>query len=223
MDSGQEGRRGRSRVPLIVGVLAVVIVVGLVVFFTVFNRAGNTGPQEGPPTAHASPTASAAAGAPAGPGAPDNPAATAPAQASPEASTYTPPEMDPVDLDTPSERASGVVVRLDAVEDVHGEAQMPGEVAAPALRFTIIVRNDSPAEIDLGAVVVNGFAGEHRDPLETLSAPGGQPFDGRLAPGDEARGVYLFSVPPTGRADVTVTVDPKAGEPVSVFRGDATG
>lgn len=130
-------------------------------------------------------------------------------------------ELEPVDLLAPSERPSGVVVVLREVEPVQGEARLPGEVSKPALRFTISIENRSESSIELGAVVVNGYSGPNRDPLEIITSPGGLPFSGTLAPGAEATGVYLFTVSEQARADVTVTVDPRAGEPASVFRGDA--
>lgn len=44
------------------------------------------------------------------------------------------------------------VTRLEAVE---GEATGPGEVAGPAVRFRLVIRNGSDQEVPLGATVVN--------------------------------------------------------------------
>lgn len=130
-------------------------------------------------------------------------------------------ELDPVDLGSDSERAGGVVVTLENIESIQGVATMPGDVAGPALRLTIAVRNGSSADVSLDTVVVNGYRDSDRTPLESLAAPGGKPFGGTVAPGGEARGVYIFRVGSSQRADVTFTVDLQAGEPASVFRGDA--
>lgn len=133
------------------------------------------------------------------------------------------PELEPVDIRSDSERPGGVVVSIAGIEQVAGEAVLPGEVAGPALRLRIRVDNRSSAAISLDAVVVNGYRGENRTPVETLVSPGGKPFGGTLAAGAQADGVYLFRVDPQERSDVTFTVDLQAGEPASVFRGDARG
>ncbi|WP_342372828.1 hypothetical protein PCC79_01795 [Propioniciclava soli] len=127
-----------------------------------------------------------------------------------------------MDLKAASRRPSGVVVAISSIEAVDGNAILPGEVAAPAVRVTIVLRNEGSTPVSLGSVVVNGYSGTERTPMESLVSPGGQPFAGSLQPGAEAMGVYLFSIPVAQRGDVTITVDPKAGEPASVLRGDAT-
>ena len=131
------------------------------------------------------------------------------------------PELPPVDLNSESDRAGGVVVSLPLMESVGGKATLPGEVSGEALRVTIRVRNNSAAAVSLDSVVVNAYRGEDRIPLESLVSPGGRPFAGSVQPGDEATAVYLFTVDLSNRSDVTITVDLKAGLPASVFRGDA--
>lgn len=131
------------------------------------------------------------------------------------------PELAPVDLRDDSVRKGAVVVSIPTIESVSGEARGPGEVAGPALRLTILISNRGQAPVQLGSVVVNGYRGQERIPLESLTSPGGVPFAGVLDPGQETRGVYLFRVAERDRSDVTFTVDVRAGEPASVFRGDA--
>lgn len=129
-------------------------------------------------------------------------------------------EVPPVGLDSESERPDGVVIALRKVESVAGEAKLPGEVAGPALRLTISIRNGTAADLSLDSVVVNGYRGAKRVPLEMLSSPGGAPFSGTVKPGDQSTGVYIFTVTPEQRADVTFTVDVTPGQPAAVFRGD---
>lgn len=131
------------------------------------------------------------------------------------------PELPPVDITADSERDGGVVVSLPLFESIAGEAKLPGEVAGAAIRVTIEVRNDSSAPVSLDTVVVNGYSGPDRLPLESLTSPGGRPFAGSVAPGATASAVYLFAVDSSDRSDVTITVDLQAGTPASVFRGDA--
>lgn len=113
------------------------------------------------------------------------------------------------------------MVRLQRIESVAGKATLPGEVAGPALRLTIVITNGTHSQLNVGGVVVNGYRGSARTPLGALTTPGGSPFSGFLKPGKQATGVYLFVVGQAQRADVTFTVDVVPGTAVSVFRGDA--
>lgn len=131
------------------------------------------------------------------------------------------PELSPVGLDSDAQQPSGMVVSLKKVESVAGEAHLPGEVAGAALRVTILLHNGSDKEASLDGVVVNGYRGSKRTPLESITSPGGMPFRGSLKPGGDATGIYLFTVEAGQRADVTFTVDVSAGQPAAVFRGDA--
>jgi hypothetical protein len=183
------------------------------------------------PTGSASPT-TAGTTAPSGPDSPSTsadptskPVTPAPTQPSPSPTKVTTsainPEAPPVGLGDESDPAPGIIIELSSIEKVDGVATRPGEVAGPSLRLTILVRNGSDKEIDLGAVVVNGYHGEDRTPLNTISSPGGAPFHGTLAPGSQADAVYLFVVPNGQRSDVTFTVQATGTMPAAVFRGDA--
>lgn len=130
-------------------------------------------------------------------------------------------EMAPVGLDSESNRPDGVVIALSKIEAVTGEAKLPGDVAGPALRVTVTIQNGSASALGLDSVVVNGYRGAKRVPLEMLMSPGGSPFSGQVGPGDKAVGTYVFRVGTAQRSDVTFTVDVTPGEPSAVFRGDA--
>lgn len=112
-----------------------------------------------------------------------------------------------------------VAVSLSRIEAVQGVAFAPGEIAGPALRVTVRLSNDASTLLDLGLVTVNAYIGKDRVPAGTVTKPGGRPFEGELAAGRSADGVYLFVVPVAQRGDVTVTVDYRAGVPTAVFRG----
>lgn len=226
MNSPEEksGRPGR-RPALIAGGMVAVALVAVLGYLVLFGAGGGGTPGAGPMSSSAptpvssvgSPTVVGQPGTPPGPTPSGTTAGAPPAPVTP----FAPPEMAPVPLDAPSERESGVVVRLDNIEPVSGEAKLPGEVSGPALRFTITIHNGGSAPIDLGAVVVNAYSGPDETPLEFMTTPGGDPFSGQVQPGGTGRGVYLFSVRGVDKAEVTLTVDPKAGEPASVFRGVA--
>lgn len=115
---------------------------------------------------------------------------------------------------------SGTVVSLHRLEAVDGIAAAGGETSGPAIRVTVGIDNTTSKPIDLGYVVVNAYTGKDRAPAGTVMQPGGDPFEGSLASGKSATGVYLFSIVPKDRKDVTITVDYGVGEPVVVFEGD---
>lgn len=142
-------------------------------------------------------------------------------QPSSTATENTLPEQSPVSLDSEAVRPDGVVIRLGKIESVTGEAKLPGEVAGPALRISVVITNGADGPLDLDSVVVNGYRGSDRVPLESLTSPGGNPFRGNLKPKTDATGAYVFAVDPKFRSDVTFTVDATPGEPAAVFRGDA--
>lgn len=130
-------------------------------------------------------------------------------------------EMPPVGLDSEADRPDGVVIALKKIESIAGEAKLPGEIAGPALRLTVTIKNGTNSDLSLDSVVVNGYRGAKQIPLEMLTSPGGSPFTGTLKPGEQAEAVYIFAVDGTHRSDVTFTVDATPGQPAAVFRGDA--
>lgn len=134
------------------------------------------------------------------------------------------PALPPVGLDDAAEHPGGVTVALGAVEPVETGADGPGEVAGPGVRLTVLLTNGGDEPVALDAVVVNAYAGAEHAPAEpTLSET--TPFAGRLEPGAEATGVYVFRLP--GGADdelhVTVSHDPAAPTAVFTARASAVG
>jgi len=130
------------------------------------------------------------------------------------------PELEPAAPDQTVQAPDGVAVRLAQVEHVEGEAVAAGETSGPAVRLTVEVTNGTDAPLDLSYAVVNAYTGEDRAPAGRLVQPGGQPFEGELAPGESGTGVVLFSIPDADRDDVTVAVEYAPGTSTVVFRGD---
>lgn len=129
-------------------------------------------------------------------------------------------ELTPVAPDATVVTADRIDISLSRIEAVQGEAALAGETSGPAIRVTVRLVNEGSDPLDLEYVTVNAYSGKDRTPAGTLTQPGGAPFEGSLAPGDSAEGVYLFTVPESDRKDVTVTVDYLLGAQVAVFRGD---
>lgn len=146
------------------------------------------------------------------------PSAT-PSRAKPPKDPALPVELKPVKPSEVVQAEDGMRVGLTSIESVAGQAAQPGEVSGPAIRVTVRLTNETGKPFNTSSVAVNGYSGKDRKPAGTLVLPGGVPFYGRIAPGESAYGVYLFSIPESARDDVTITVDYAAGVPVVVFRG----
>jgi hypothetical protein len=139
----------------------------------------------------------------------------------PAAEPAPPVALPPVALTKKVAPVPGVVFSISPLEAVEGIAQGPGEIAGPALRFTLAVRNDTAKPVSLALAVVNVYAGTERAPATELRKPGGVPLPGRVASGATATGVFVFSVPDDLRDQVQVAVDFAVGAPIVVFQGTA--
>lgn len=204
VDKTSESARGPRRKTWVWIVVIAVVVIAVIVYFAV-TSAGNGKPGAGP-----SPSASASSqgGGPTGQPTPD-----------PSATPGTMPELPPVAPDEPSDNGEGLVAEITAMKSVEGEAVQAGEIAGPAVQFSLRLTNDTDEPIDLGFIAVNAYIGEAMTPAGGLVKPGGAPFEGTLKAGDSAEGVYVYNIPESQRADVTLTVDYRAGQPSFVFRG----
>lgn len=191
-------------------VLAVVgaLVIAAIVYAVVTSGSSD----EGAPTDSPSPTASASTPA-------DGEDPSAPPAPDPSATPGTMPELPPVAPDEPSDNGAGLVAEITAMKAVQGEAVQAGEIAGPAVQFTLRLTNDTDAPLDLGLIAVNAYIGEAKTPAGGLVKPGAAPFGGTLEVGDSTEGVYVYSIPEDQRGDVTVTLDYRAGQPAFVFRG----
>ena len=132
-----------------------------------------------------------------------------------------PPAGEPVAFGEPASVVPEVTATVTSVEAVAGEANGPGEVAGPALRFTVSIENRTGAAIQLGNTVVNAYTGAEQTPADVLSGPGVQPLPATLESGQTATGVFVFSIDESERDLVRVTVDYAAGIPVAAFEGSA--
>lgn len=202
----------RRRWPVIAGI-AVLVVAAVVIWLLIARPWATdtlTPPLSSPtstPTAEPTPLTSAS-------GTPITPIPLPTASDSPIA-----PELAPVDPTRPAVGADGVVVSLPLVEAIEGEGVAPGETSGPAIRVTVRIENATDEPLDTAFIAVNAYSGADRAPAPSLSKPGGTPFEGSIAAGESAEGVYLFTLPADERSDVTIGVDYRAGEPTVVFEG----
>jgi len=127
----------------------------------------------------------------------------------------------PVSLSQTADFGGGVTVDLASIESVTTTAQGPGEVAGPGLVIKIRIKNGSAAAVPLDAVNVTVSDGA-QTPASPMSGPPAAPFSGNLAPGAEATGVYVFTLPGGYTNPATVTVSYSTAAPIVVFTGNAT-
>jgi hypothetical protein len=110
-------------------------------------------------------------------------------------------------------------VTVPSVEKVTGEANVPGEVGGPALRFTVDLTNGTGKVLDLRTVVVNAYYGPDRTPATPLLKPGGRAFEPEVAADGSARGAFVFNVPPELQDQVELEIDAGVGKAIVIFAG----
>ncbi len=125
----------------------------------------------------------------------------------------------PVPLDEVGLANKDVTVELTKIESVTGESVIPGEVAGPALRVTVVAHNGSAQDIATPIVVANLYYGPDRTAGNPFLQPGGQPFPASIPAGATQTGVYLFSVPEDERDQVLIEVNMLFEANVVLFEG----
>lgn len=134
-----------------------------------------------------------------------------------------PPEpretLDPAPFGAEATPEPGVTVTVPSVEKVTGEANVPGEVGGPALRFTVELTNGTGKVLDLRTVVVNAYYGPDRTPATSLLQPGGRAFEPEVGPDGTADGAFVFSIPPELQDQVELEVDAGVGKAIAIFTG----
>lgn len=236
-ESGKAAKNGRWRKALAAG--AAVVAVAAVAFFLSSMGDGSSG------TDSSSPEAVSKTMAPVPPGAkpsqeptqepvdaeesaeeqgsPAN-GATAPQEGSEPATDAslatrdreTAPAVPVVDGVAASDQAE---VRVTGMEAVDGEARGIGEIAGPAVRFTVSVTNNTGAAIDLGSAVVMVESGDERLPATELSGPGAEPFPPAVEPGETVSGAFVFLIPVESRDQVFIYLNYSVDVPMAAFSG----
>lgn len=112
-------------------------------------------------------------------------------------------------------------VSVSKPEAIQGEAEGIGEVAGPAIRFVVTVRNTSDADLRLDAAVVTADYGKDATPATQLSQSGAKDFPATAAAGKDASGTFVFQVPTGERGIVRIFFNQSASEHVVAFKGAA--
>ncbi|HSK33029.1 MAG TPA: hypothetical protein VK903_06055 [Propionicimonas sp.] len=124
-------------------------------------------------------------------------------------------------LDDKAQTSPGVTARVVRVESVSGVAQGPGEIAGPALRVTIDVKNDSNKAIRTELGLINLYYGKARTPAGPLSGPGVAAFPEQIPAGGTGTGTSVFNVPLDERDRIEVEFSYSTDAAVVIFSGSA--
>lgn len=171
-----------------------------------------------PVAAAAAPSVSAAP-SPSAPASASSPAPSASAKASSAAPAPQPTTTAPIAKPAVIVKALTATVTEQAA--VAGQAQGPGEIAGPAVRFTIRISNSTGKNVDLTGAVVNAYSGSNDAPATQLDEPGGRSFPDSVKDGQAVTGVFVFTIPVSQRDTVLVTLDTSVADAVVAFRGPA--
>ena len=206
------GRSGRLAAG---GVLALLVVV--LVAWLVFRGDGGDA-EAGSPDGSASPTGSGASVSGQSTVPTGNPTAPQPSASSPVTRRPSPVRAS---LGARANAGSDVAVEVTGIDKVRGTARGVGQTAAPALRFTVEVKNSAKQPVNLDLAVVNAYYGPKDSPASQLSGPGARALPQTLAGGATARGRYVFAVPVAERGRLRLEFSYSNVKPTVVFTGSA--
>ncbi|WAP51167.1 hypothetical protein OL239_14980 [Arthrobacter sp. ATA002] len=125
-----------------------------------------------------------------------------------------------MEISTDSSANAGIDIRVTGMEAVDGEAEGIGEVAGPAVRFTVTVTNNSGSPIDLANAVMTVETGADKVPCTQLSGPQAEPLPSAAEPSQTVTGSYVFLIPVETRDLVTVYLSYSVDAPVAAFEGE---
>lgn len=127
------------------------------------------------------------------------------------------PQAKPVGANVETAVVEGVNVSISAIESVQGEAQGVGEIAGPAVRFTVSLENATSAPVSTESLVVTVDYGTAQTPAIELSGPGAKPFQSTVAAHATATAIRVFAVPTNERGAVRISVNYQAKSTIAVF------
>ena len=218
-----DGARRRPWWPWLAGAAALLLLIGGVWWGVAAGSASQTS-ADGSHSAQPSPsapadakTATPEASAPSTAAPSDQPAPTS----EPGAAGAALPQREPVALSSKTTVDKGVTVTMSKLESVKGEAKGVGEVAGPAIRFTLDFANGGDAAYATQPIVVNAYYGTSNVPASPLSGPDAKALAASIPAHSSASATYVFTVPEDQRGSVVVTVDYQAGAPAIAFQGAA--
>ena len=127
----------------------------------------------------------------------------------------------PAGINKRSETGPGLVFEIAEMKAVKGKAKLPGDIAGPAIRFTVKVTNTGDQTADLSTTVVGVFHGKAETPALQLNRSETSPLPAKLKADASAEGEYEFTVPVADRDQVLITVDHSVDSSIVAFEGSA--
>ena len=115
---------------------------------------------------------------------------------------------------------SGLTASITKMKAIEGEAQGPGEVAGPAVQFTLVLQEHLRRGTALRTTVVNLVLRDRQDARLGVADRLG-PAAGHVAAGGQATATYVFQVPTKQRDNVLITVDYSVDVSLVAFKGKA--
>lgn len=131
------------------------------------------------------------------------------------------PTKKPAGINKKSETGPGLVFEIADMKATQGKAKLPGDIAGPAIKFTIKVTNTGDDAADLSTTVVSVFYGKDKIPALQLNRQAAPPLPKTLKAGRSAAGAYEFTVPVAERDQVLITVDHSVDSSIVAFEGSA--
>jgi len=125
----------------------------------------------------------------------------------------------PVDLSATADFGTGLNAKVLSNQKINFTARLPGELSGPAVKVTVQFTNTSRAAISLANVVLND-ADAAGTPMSSVTSAPAAPVSGSLAPGQQATGVYVFSLPPGFRNPCKLSLSYSTAAPVVLFVGN---
>lgn len=133
----------------------------------------------------------------------------------------TPKPVAPaVELEETADVAGGVAT-ISKIEAIEAKAEGIGQIAGPAIRFVVEVRNTSDQELKLDTAEITVEAGAQKLPAIRLDGSGTKLFPLEVAAGKRASGTFVFLVPEDQRGQVRIYLNYAASESVVAFEGAA--
>ena len=202
-------RWGQSRTTLLVALGVVLVVVAALLIWSLTRDDDDPAGKGSPTSREPGDSASASATASPKPGSatrsPGGKASRSPSTGS-TGGPVNEAKPQSIGFDQTGRPARGVDLDVVKVENVRGQAQIPGEVSGPALRITVRVTNRTDKPVAIDNVVSNLYYGGDRRPATPMLKPGSRAFPSSARPEGTASGVLLFNVPRSGRDKLVLEV-----------------